>query len=97
MLRFFSDKCPTNDFLSVSPCKVINPGKHPDHQEADYGDLQQGGWVTWIVPGGSCHPVRLCKVARGYYLPGKIEEGGVACYEFVPWPRTLQKLVLSLF
>ena len=49
---FFSDKCPTNDFLS--PCKVIHPGEHPDHQEADYGDLQQGGWVTWIVPGGSC-------------------------------------------
>ena len=51
-VEVFSDKCPTNDFLS--PCKVIHPGKHPDHQEADYGDLQQGGWVTWIVPGGSC-------------------------------------------
>ena len=51
-VEVFSDKCPTNDFLS--PCKVIHPGEHPDHQEADYGDLQQGGWVTWIVPGGSC-------------------------------------------
>ena len=70
-VEVFSDKCPTNDFLS--PCKVIHPGEHPDHQEADYGDLQQGGWVTWIVPGGSCHPLPLCKVARGFIYLARLK------------------------
>ena len=68
-VEVFSNKCPTDEFLS--PCKVIHPGKHPDHQEADYGDLQQSGRITWIVPRLidmqlSC-PLYLWKVARGYF------------------------------